>query len=292
MPPPTGRAASFSVRRVAWTLCLLACLLVIAFQSWTYRRHRTWWATASEARLRYIRWTTAAQREAQAIVGDVEGLNRAQVQERLRATMGPDNPFPTPPIPPGAVLAAPGWMPNPPRELPVVWRVRERNWWIGVTIYDGRADGLYVDMLKDPDRERPPRTAVELWAYVLAACIMITTVTPGIAAILWVLRRDHRPVLHACLIAGVLGSVVLLAEDWNLRVGLDWCPLAFDASRRPDLPWEAGAIGVAIGLIAFFVPRRRPIAGFCASCGYNLTGNVSGVCSECGTPTVAGPVPA
>jgi hypothetical protein len=31
--------------------------------------------------------------------------------------------------------------------------------------------------------------------------------------------------------------------------------------------------------------RRRP--GFCRECGYNLTGNVSGRCSECGTPTSA-----
>jgi len=27
-------------------------------------------------------------------------------------------------------------------------------------------------------------------------------------------------------------------------------------------------------------PRTRP--GFCARCGYNLTGNTSGVCPECG----------
>jgi hypothetical protein len=29
--------------------------------------------------------------------------------------------------------------------------------------------------------------------------------------------------------------------------------------------------------------RRFP-AGHCQNCGYNLTGNVSGVCTECGTP--------
>jgi hypothetical protein len=36
---------------------------------------------------------------------------------------------------------------------------------------------------------------------------------------------------------------------------------------------------------AFFLLRRRRIPGdepFCANCGYNLTGNVSGVCPECG----------
>jgi hypothetical protein len=29
--------------------------------------------------------------------------------------------------------------------------------------------------------------------------------------------------------------------------------------------------------------RERPI-GLCRRCGYNLTGNLSGVCPECGTP--------
>ena len=29
--------------------------------------------------------------------------------------------------------------------------------------------------------------------------------------------------------------------------------------------------------------RRRPRPGHCRSCGYDLTGNVSGVCPECGT---------
>ena len=28
--------------------------------------------------------------------------------------------------------------------------------------------------------------------------------------------------------------------------------------------------------------RRRPRAGCCPKCGYDLTGNVSGICSECG----------
>jgi hypothetical protein len=30
--------------------------------------------------------------------------------------------------------------------------------------------------------------------------------------------------------------------------------------------------------------RRRMSRGLCAACGYPLTGNVSGVCPECGTP--------
>ena len=30
--------------------------------------------------------------------------------------------------------------------------------------------------------------------------------------------------------------------------------------------------------------RKRHLAGHCKSCNYNLTGNVSGICPECGTP--------
>ncbi|MCK4659079.1 MAG: hypothetical protein KAV82_06110 [Phycisphaerae bacterium] len=40
-----------------------------------------------------------------------------------------------------------------------------------------------------------------------------------------------------------------------------------------------GTIFVIVGITE---RRRRP--GFCWRCGYNLTGNVSGICPECGTP--------
>ena len=40
-------------------------------------------------------------------------------------------------------------------------------------------------------------------------------------------------------------------------------------------------------LIEPLVRERRPFypPGHCQKCGYNLTGNVSGVCPECGTAT-------
>jgi hypothetical protein len=39
-------------------------------------------------------------------------------------------------------------------------------------------------------------------------------------------------------------------------------------------------------LILTTLIRRRKPPGHCPYCGYNLTGNQSGVCSECGTPIV------
>ncbi len=41
---------------------------------------------------------------------------------------------------------------------------------------------------------------------------------------------------------------------------------------------------IVVALPAYFLWRseRRPPPGHCKSCGYDLTGNVSGMCSECG----------
>jgi predicted RNA-binding Zn-ribbon protein involved in translation (DUF1610 family) len=50
----------------------------------------------------------------------------------------------------------------------------------------------------------------------------------------------------------------------------------------------AMGIGVLLGGLTAIVvrlllrPLSKPKPGICASCGYNLTGNVSGVCPECG----------
>lgn len=61
-------------------------------------------------------------------------------------------------------------------------------------------------------------------------------------------------------------------------------------------PWSNGG-EIVISLWAPFVvaliptawlwhrDRRRVRPGCCPRCGYNLTGNTSGVCSECGAPT-------
>ncbi len=41
------------------------------------------------------------------------------------------------------------------------------------------------------------------------------------------------------------------------------------------------AIGIPTAAM-FFLDRRRIPPNHCRNCGYNLTGNVSGVCPECG----------
>ena len=57
-------------------------------------------------------------------------------------------------------------------------------------------------------------------------------------------------------------------------------------SERHDLPLSLLA-GLAAALPSAWLLRvrgRKAIRGVCSICSYNLTGNTSGVCPECGTP--------
>ena len=88
------------------------------------------------------------------------------------------------------------------------------------------------------------------------------------------------------------------AEDPNIDVslgGFGWKEQkqrvrsnTFYMVRTLTLPYWAFVVILllypAVRLVTV-LRRRRFAAHHCQSCGYNLTGNVSGVCSECGTPT-------
>jgi hypothetical protein len=67
------------------------------------------------------------------------------------------------------------------------------------------------------------------------------------------------------------------------------------AAIRPDpivsltIPrWVLLVLLPAVPLTCRILRRRRFMKGTCRACGYNLTGNTSGVCTECGKPTAAG----
>ncbi len=50
-------------------------------------------------------------------------------------------------------------------------------------------------------------------------------------------------------------------------------------------PWiPLTTFALPIGLM-MWLDRRRRLPDHCKKCGYNLTGNVSGICPECGKPT-------
>jgi hypothetical protein len=87
----------------------------------------------------------------------------------------------------------------------------------------------------------------------------------------------------------------------------DWCDhrlLGFGYSRNPiasglilgtqtftflvapHASLAAAFLALPAALLIASLGRRRRRPGTCRRCGYNLTGNVSGVCPECGRPTL------
>jgi rRNA maturation endonuclease Nob1 len=49
----------------------------------------------------------------------------------------------------------------------------------------------------------------------------------------------------------------------------------------------AGGIALFLIVRAQRIQKNRPSPNDCQRCNYNLTGNVSGICPECGTPIEA-----
>lgn len=92
----------------------------------------------------------------------------------------------------------------------------------------------------------------------------------------------------------------LLAIPSALLGGFFMLALAASASGSVSNIWPIACAfyfipGFFVGWVAAFIARHtrsKPIPpGCCQKCGYNLTGNVSGRCPECGSRIVCGPRP-
>ncbi len=95
------------------------------------------------------------------------------------------------------------------------------------------------------------------------------------------------------LLGALAGMVVVLltATGWRVFMILSFPAIAPIALREgqaitPSLKVAAlnsllySCVGTLIGLCW---PVRRPPPGHCQACGYDLIGNVSGTCPECGS---------
>lgn len=102
---------------------------------------------------------------------------------------------------------------------------------------------------------------------------------PGIALILWSrLAPAHRPWLNfaATALALVCATILVMPPNYTLTLkGL---------TSNDRLFWGVIGIAFAVGVLVYdrLHPVRDPLA--CASCGYDLRGNLTGVCPECGRP--------
>jgi hypothetical protein len=94
--------------------------------------------------------------------------------------------------------------------------------------------------------------------------------------------------LGLCIIAAYLAAGLQAFDNEFGPQGIHNLPMP-PGSYRLNFMWYI-VIALALLPLAWTVVatlsrrRRRILPGNCAHCGYNLTGNTSGVCPECGTP--------
>jgi len=85
--------------------------------------------------------------------------------------------------------------------------------------------------------------------------------------------------------------------EWHRMEGMNWAlrPVRigegyWNGIRTPLWIVAAGTsmLTAFLATLSWRCRRRRYPRGLCSTCGYDLTGNVSGICSECGRPRAAG----
>src|SRR5262245_42885157 len=104
----------------------------------------------------------------------------------------------------------------------------------------------------------------------------------------------------AAVLAVVLGVIGGRTRDWKVTAGgsLLFClmiPLCDCLNGTPRFTGDdfiflliffpVVLAGALVGHAGFTAMQRQRMTGRCQKCGYDLYGNVSGICPECGTPT-------
>ena len=134
------------------------------------------------------------------------------------------------------------------------------------------------------------------------------TVFTGVVAALWLLSLFSDSTIatgdtHTCLSCGMLECATGEEAYFDLQFidrpfSMCYYRFSFPASlglHWPRFVWTENGTYLKIPLVAIWVPcailaaallyRSRQLPPNCCSCGYNLTGNISGRCPECGRPT-------
>ena len=107
-----------------------------------------------------------------------------------------------------------------------------------------------------------------VWSLWLSIPFILRTGIPG-ASYRALLENDYVVVL-------MCGHLLLPELAWaggSLYIVLPWWMPTLALATYPTIAFVRGPLR----------RRRRRKRGECVSCGYNLMGNVTGVCSECGT---------
>jgi len=201
----------------------------------------------------------AAMDEAVGRVLSLSGQPRATVRERLG---------------PGATFGATG---TPSGREQVVHREERAGVVFDLTFADGRLHGFSYRTLRPPLAHAASRK--------LRAFHWTCRMASGVAAVAWltVLVVAVREPLQRRTLRHVLGALAVCCAAGLAANGDATGPVHFDP--RSPLPWIALFMAAAGALVPLLPVRRRrrDTPPRCGRCEYNLTGNVSGRCPECGT---------
>ncbi len=105
------------------------------------------------------------------------------------------------------------------------------------------------------------------------------------------------PLIQLIMAGGVLMSSGLACRMSKYAMVGAFAPLALSLpaayGMMPESLRSALQVGSLLVMVCAFAPvvvdiRQRPKVGHCAHCGYDLTGNASGRCPECGTAVACG----
>jgi hypothetical protein len=91
--------------------------------------------------------------------------------------------------------------------------------------------------------------------------------------------RDHRRLAGG-------GTYVVVGVCLSIASSALFRALGVDRFGAMDISMCIAAAGGLVSAIIVYrrLKRPSPPPGCCRECGYDLTGNVSGICPECGTP--------
>lgn len=88
------------------------------------------------------------------------------------------------------------------------------------------------------------------------------------------IAQHGEPLLSIWGLPGAICGMILTGGNMHSQLGWD---IAIVGS---SLFW--GAIGAILVRVLKLPRRALPKVGYCPSCAYDLTGNVTGICPECG----------
>jgi hypothetical protein len=107
-----------------------------------------------------------------------------------------------------------------------------------------------------------------------------------VAAMVWLVCAAgayKEPLFRRKLVQLAMASALFATLCWGLEPREE----IREAGFRVPYGALAGGVLVLLTLPAIFMLFRRKQTGKCRHCGYDLTGNLSGICPECGQATPA-----